>query len=142
MIVADASVVIAASIPAHVHYERATRLVLEHGRSGIALHSLTLAEILVGPARSGAEAEARQTLTEAGFTLSPDGDPSPEQLARVRATTSLKMPDACVLATAEHLDVPLATFDQRLAREAIKRGTAVYGLDDNDGDDSDDATAR
>jgi predicted nucleic acid-binding protein len=37
------------------------------------------------------------------------------------------MPDACVLATAEHAGAPLATFDTRLAREATARGTAVIG---------------
>ena len=46
-------------------------------------------------------------------------------LARVRATAALTMPDACVLAQAEHLGAPLATFDKRLAREARARGTIV-----------------
>ena len=47
----------------------------------------------------------------------------------MRATTGLRMPDACVLAMAEHLAVPLATFDKRLAREASSRGVAVLGGD-------------
>ena len=130
MIVADANVVIAASTPGHVHHRAAVAIVLEHGRDGMALHSLTLAEVLVGPARAGAQVEARQVLSEAGFTLAAQGDPAPEDLARVRATTALTMPDACVLALAEHLAAPLATVDKRLAREAAARGVAVIGLDE------------
>ncbi|MBE1874795.1 type II toxin-antitoxin system VapC family toxin [Myceligenerans pegani] len=128
MIVADANIVIAASRPEHVHHGEATRIVVEHGRDGIVLHSLTMAEVLVGPAKSGAQVEARQKLQEAGFGLSPEGDPSPEELALVRATAALKMPDACVLATAERLKADVATFDARLAREARARGVRVRGL--------------
>jgi predicted nucleic acid-binding protein len=129
VIVADANVVIAASSPGHVHHRDATRIVLDHGLDGIVLHSLTMAEVLVGPARTGAHVQARERLAAAGFRLSPTGDPHPEALALVRATTSLKMPDACVLATAERLVVALATFDARLARDARARGVRVHGLD-------------
>ena len=127
MIVVDANVVIAASSPGHVHHEAAQQIVTDHGGEGMVLHSLTMAEVLVGPARGGAEAVARGLLADAGFRLAPQGDPSPEHLARVRASTTLKMPDACVLATAEHLQVALATFDRRVAREAGERGIAVLG---------------
>jgi len=128
VIVADANVVIAASSPDHVHHRQAVRLVTDHGQDGIVLHSLTLAEVLVGPARAGAQAAARSVLDAAGFRLSPTGDPTPEDLALVRAATSLKMPDACVLATAMHLETGLATFDKRLSREATARGVPVHGL--------------
>ncbi len=130
MIVADANVVIAASTPGHVHHDVATAIVLAHGRDGIMLHSLTLAEVLVGPARADSQVQARRTLAEAGFALAVQGDPAPEDLARVRATSTLTMPEACVLATAEQLGAPLATFDKRLAREAAARGVVVLGLDE------------
>lgn len=130
MLVADANVVIAASNPAHVHHAEAIAIVLDRGRDGIVLHSLTMAEVLVGPARAGAQAVARQLLEAAGFCLSPAGDPAPEDLALVRATTALKTPDACVLATAEHLGADLATFDARLARESRAHGVTVLGLGD------------
>jgi len=127
MIVVDANIVIAASTPGHVHHDAAQQIVTDHGGDGMVLHSLTMAEVLVGPARSGAEKAARRLLTDAGFRLAPQGDPAPEHLARVRASTTLKMPDACVLATAEHLEVAVATFDRRVAREAGERGIAVLG---------------
>ncbi len=127
MLVADANIVIAATNPAHAHHREANHIVTEHGREGIVLHSLTLAEILVGPAKNGAQQQALSTLTAAGFALPPDGGPPPENLALVRAATALKMPDASVLATAEHLGLALATFDARLARAAEGRGVTVLG---------------
>lgn len=127
VIVADANVVIAASSPEHVHHDAAVRIVVAHGEDGITLHPLTMAEILVGPARAGAHTQARARLAAAGFGLPADGGPTPEQLALVRAETSLTMPDACVLATAEHLGVALATFDAQLARRATARGVTVHG---------------
>ena len=130
MIVADANVVIAAADPGHVHHSEAQDIVRAYGRRSIVLHSLTLAEVLVGPARAGAQAEVRARLERAGFTSSLGGDPDPEALALVRATTSLKMPDACVLATAEQLGASIATFDRRVAREARARGTTVLGAPD------------
>ncbi|MFC8732656.1 type II toxin-antitoxin system VapC family toxin [Luteimicrobium sp. NPDC057192] len=128
MIVVDANVVIAASAPTHPHHAAAQRIVAEHGGDGMVLHPLTMAEVLVGPARAGVEVRARRLLEEAGFSVAAGGGPEPEVLARVRAAASLKMPDACVLATAEQLAAPLATFDQRLAREARVRQVAVLGL--------------
>jgi len=129
VIVVDANVVIAASTPGHIHHDAAQQIVADHGGEGMVLHSLTMAEVLVGPGRSGAEKAAHRLLTDAGFRLAPQGDPAPEHLARVRASTTLKMPDACVLATAENLQVALATFNRRVAREAGARGITVLGED-------------
>lgn len=127
VIVADAHVLIAAANPADVHHRRARSILLEHGGAGVVLHSLTMAEVLVGPARAGRQEDAHAAYVAAGVRSSPATDPAPTAVARVRATTALKMPDACVLATAEHAGAPLATFDTRLAREATGRGTAVIG---------------
>lgn len=127
VIVADANVLIAAANPADAHHQRARAILLEHGGTGVVLHSLTMAEVLVGPARAGQQEVAHAAYVGAGVRSSPATDPAPDALALVRATTALKMPDACVLATAEHAGAPLATFDARLAREATARGTTVIG---------------
>lgn len=128
MIVADATVLIAATTPDHVHHDRARAILLQDGAAGVVLHSLTMAEVLVGPARAGQHEIARAAFEAAGVRCSPATDPGPAALALVRATAAVTMPDACVLATAEHVGAPLATFDTRLAREAAARGTRVIGL--------------
>jgi predicted nucleic acid-binding protein len=128
VIVADANVIIAASTPGHVHHDRAREVLIEHGATGVVLHSLTMAEVLVGPAKAGQQDAALAAFARAGVRSSPATDPAPAALALVRATAAVKMPDACVLATAEHIGIPLATFDARLAREAAARGTSVIGL--------------
>jgi predicted nucleic acid-binding protein len=112
VIVADASVIIAAANPAEVHHERARAILREAGEAGVVLHSLTMAEVLVGPARSGAQDVAHAAFAAAGIRSSSATDPPPTA-------------QACVLATAEHLAVPLATFDERLVRAAAARGVTV-----------------
>lgn len=47
------------------------------------------------------------------------------RLAQLRVETKLKLPDCCVLLTALTVSDSLATFDERLAREATSRGIAV-----------------
>jgi predicted nucleic acid-binding protein len=47
-------------------------------------------------------------------------------LARVRAATGLKMPDALVVHTAERFGGSVATTDARLAAAAESRGLVVH----------------
>jgi predicted nucleic acid-binding protein len=48
------------------------------------------------------------------------------KLAALRVETGLKMPDCCVLLTAEGAGGRLATFDERLARAARNRDLEVF----------------
>lgn len=52
---------------------------------------------------------------------------APSRLARLRAATTLKMPDCCVLLAADQLADAIATFDDRLADVARNHGLAVWG---------------
>ena len=47
-------------------------------------------------------------------------------LAEIRARTRLRMPDSCVLLTAESRRAELATFDEHLAAAARGRGLLVH----------------
>ena len=49
----------------------------------------------------------------------------PLTLAKLRASTSLKLPDCCVLAAAIETGATLATFDATLAKAAPEHGVAV-----------------
>ncbi|HYQ73833.1 PIN domain-containing protein [Cellulomonas sp.] len=121
MIVLDAGVLIGFLEPADAHHERAVAL-LADARAPLLVHPVTLAEVLVGPARAHREVELSGDLRDLGVRTATIGEDEPVLLARLRADTRLKMPDVCVLATAVALDAPLATYDIRLAAAARAHG--------------------
>jgi predicted nucleic acid-binding protein len=89
----------------------------------LACSSITLAEVLVGPARSGVLGAARDAVTRLGVEEIPLGEDAAARLATLRAETNLKLPDCCVLLAAEHArGTRVLTFDQRLAMAAADRG--------------------
>lgn len=119
MIVLDASVVIAFLDPDDRHHPRAADLLEERAADGFRMHQLTLAEVLVGSVRAGRGNQLLNDLTSIGVVTTSS---EPLTLAELRATTGLKMPDCCVLAVAQHWSLPLATFDEQLARVARDLG--------------------
>ena len=125
MIVLDASVLIAHFESTDAHHERATQLLVNAADEPLAASPLTLAEVLVGPARAGnldAAQAAIQALEIASITLTDD---APLRLAMLRASTRLRLPDCCVLLAAETAQAPIATFDDRLASSANELGLTV-----------------
>jgi len=125
MIVLDASVLIAHLNPLDSHHEAATRLLLDVPPGSLLAHSITLAEVLVGGTRIGRGAQMHADLQAAGVRLADHDEQEPLRLAQLRATTSLKLPDCCVLDTAISNNASLATFDNALATAARQRRVAV-----------------
>ncbi len=126
MIVLDASVLIAHLDRDDAQHDRADSLLFGAVGEELAASPLTLAEVLVGPARHGQidrAAAALRTLQIASVTLTED---APVLLAMLRAGTGLKLPDCCVLLAAEQTQAALATFDDRLAAAARERGVSVH----------------
>lgn len=125
MIVVDASVLIAHLNATDSCHSRAETVLLETAEHPLVASSITVAEVLVGPARSGKLDVARSALRalEVEEVSVPSG--SAEQLARLRADTGLKLPDCCVLLAAQdkHADAVL-TFDDRLMKRAQELGYA------------------
>lgn len=84
---------------------------------------ITLAEVLVGPARHGRLDVARNAIAELGvreIALAPD---APARLASLRAQTNLKLPDCCVLLAAQDDGSRVVlTVDDRLTRVAEQLG--------------------
>lgn len=124
----DASVVIG-----HLNREDA-----QHGRAekllagtdpaeALGASVITLAEAMVGPARVGDLDIARRAIERLGVSEIGWWPGAALLLARLRATTRLKMPDCCVLAAAEHVGGHIATFDEALARAAGEHGISVLG---------------
>jgi len=125
MIVVDASVLIAHLDTTDAHHDRATALLLDVAGEPMGASPLTLAEVLVGPARAGQLDRGEALLHQLDVTgVSLDED-APARLAVLRATTGLKLPDCCVLLAAEQSHAGVATFDDRLASAATEHGMVV-----------------
>lgn len=125
MIVLDANVLIALLDASDAHHARAVALLDTHAADGYAASALTLAEVLVGPARSGGEDRARAALTGLGLEVIPVSEPDALSLARVRERHRLRMPAAVVLNAALASGAGLGTFDASLARAAREAGVVV-----------------
>ncbi len=125
MIVLDASVLIAHLDAADAHHERAGALLRDIADKPLGASPLSLAEVLVGPARAGQLDRATAVLHQLYVTSVRLDDDAPTRLAVLRAGTNLKLPDCCVLLAAEHTHGAVATFDDRLATAARERGFVV-----------------
>lgn len=125
MIVLDASVLIAYLDAEDAQHDRSKALLAREIDDELAISSLTLAEVLVLPARENRIAEVRGALGEMEVQELNFPTGSAATLAEIRATTGLKMPDCCVLLAVEKAGARLATFDERLARVATARQIVV-----------------
>jgi predicted nucleic acid-binding protein len=126
VIVLDASVLIAHLDAADVHHQRATELLVNAADETLGASPLTLAEVLVGPARAGTIDAARAALAELAVVVVPLNDEAPARLAVLRATSRLRLPDCCVLLAAETEHAGVATFDDKLADAATQFGLAAH----------------
>jgi predicted nucleic acid-binding protein len=125
VIVLDASVLIAHLDRDDAHHAAARERLLALADRPFGASQLTLAEVLVAPTRTGALAPAQRALADlalAELTLPPNAS---AQLAALRVDTGLKLPDCCVLLAAEAHAGSVLTFDDRLAREATRRGVGL-----------------
>lgn len=125
MIALDAGVLIAHLSPVDSHHAEATAILLDATPGSMLVHTLTMAEVLVGGVRVGRGGAMRDDLRAAGVGVAPHDADEPLRLAELRATTGLKLPDCCVLDVAVRHKGSLATFDATLASAAQHRGVAV-----------------
>lgn len=125
MIVLDASVLVAHLSPSDAHHEAATQLLLAATDESLAVHALTLAEVLVGGVKIDKGAEMLADLQAIGLGLAVRDDDEPLRLAELRALTGLRLPDCCVLDAAQTNAAQLATFDRALAAAAGRLGVTV-----------------
>lgn len=125
MIVLDANVLIAHLDQHDAHHALATERLLDVADQPFGASSITLAEVLVAPARAGRQADAQAVLQTLEVTEIPLAPNSAMRLAMLRAETKLKLPDCCVLLAAEDADATVLTFDDRLAREAVRLGRSA-----------------
>ncbi|MDR0627949.1 MAG: type II toxin-antitoxin system VapC family toxin [Bifidobacteriaceae bacterium] len=122
MIALDASVLIAYLDAHNAHHARAIQILAGAGPGELLVHSLNLAEVLVGAVPTGQESAMARTVEEVGIRVSPRVADEPMALARLRATSGRKLPDCCAMLVAQTSAAALATFDEALARSAAKLG--------------------
>lgn len=123
MIALDASVLIAQLDDTDALHAGAVQVLRDHEEHLFVCSTMTVAEVLVQPARMGRTAAARAGLTR--LAVAEVGLPADaaERLARLRAETGLRLPDCCVLLAAEEAGADeVLAFDERLTRVARERG--------------------
>jgi predicted nucleic acid-binding protein len=118
VIVLDASVLIAQFDARDAQHSRALEALNTAGVEALGASVITLAEILVGPARANRLDDARGALNDLGVDEIPLPPDAATRLAELRAQTNLRLPDCCVLLSAQQEQASLLTFDDRLAKRA------------------------
>ena len=88
--------------------------------------ALTYTEFLVGPEKQNVLSQVLENTSRLGLEVTPFDRLDSIKLARVRAETKLRLPDAVVLQTAIERDAAIATTDSLLAKAARERGIPVY----------------
>ena len=127
MIVFDASFLIAYLDSDDAHHSVAEELLAGVVDDEFGANSLTLAEVLVAPARDGRFEAAQTALRDLEVAELPFPADTAVRLALLRASTRLKMPDCCVLLAAEGSGAAVASFDDRLTQTAQGRDLPVLG---------------
>lgn len=127
MIVFDASFLIAYLDSDDAHHSLAEELLAAAADDEFGANSLTLAEVLVVPARDGQLEAAQTALRDLEVVELPFPADTAVRLALLRASAGLKMPDCCVLLAAADSGAAVASFDDRLMRVAQGRNLSVLG---------------
>jgi len=118
VIVLDASALIALLGPSDPLHRRAVADFERLGSARYAISPVTHAEVLVGPTRVGTLEPTRTAITALGIEELQLPSDAAARLASLRATTSLKLPDCCVVLAAQQSSSAILTFDDRLAATA------------------------
>ncbi len=125
MIVLDATVLIAYLDGDDDHHAAAETLLAETIHDDLGANPLTLAEVLVVPVRNGRLEPVQAALGDLEVNELPFPPDTAVRLARLRASTGLKLPDCCVLLAAEDEGATVASFDERLVQTAEDRNLLV-----------------
>jgi len=125
VIVLDAGVLIAYLDGEDSHHGAAETLLTRAIDDDLAANPLTLAEVLVVPAREGRMDLVLAALRDLEVEALPFPADTAVRLAQLRASSGLRMPDCCVLLAAEDAGARVASFDGRLAQAAQDRDLLV-----------------
>ena len=122
MIVLDASVLIAYLDAEDAQHEAAEVLLAREIDDEFVVNPLTLAEVLVGPVRTGLLDAALTALRDLEVEERSFPTDTDVQLARLGLDTRLRMPDCGVMLIAQDGAARVASFDGRLVSAAEELG--------------------
>lgn len=125
MIVLDANVLIAYLDDTDSHHSAAIELLERRFVGGLSSSVLTVAEALVHPTRANRHDAALASLNRIGVRITEIETGDALELARVRSTYKLRMPDAVALHSAMKVGAELATFDKSLITAALHAGVTI-----------------
>lgn len=118
VIVLDASVLIAYLDAHDDHHVVAEAMLSAAAAESFGISTLTLAEVLVAPARQGQLPIVLTALRGLDVEEIPMPEDAALRLANLRASARLKMPDCCVVLATQQTGARLASFDTDLIRAA------------------------
>lgn len=119
----DASALIALTSKHDPHHVQAVSLMRSSLlRRDLLVHPINMAEAAVRPTARGVVETVRGIWQLLGVLVADVDEGQAWRLASLRVTTGLQVPDCCAVDTAQRTATPLATFDQRLARQAANLG--------------------
>jgi predicted nucleic acid-binding protein len=125
LIILDASTLIGYLDEQDALHERAERALLAHAADAFCASVVTLAEVLVGPARRGRVSLVQQALSDLMVVPVEPRTGDEATLAELRARTTLKLPDCCVLSSARLMHADILSFDERLLSAAKTEGIPI-----------------
>jgi predicted nucleic acid-binding protein len=125
LVVLDASALIALASDTDPNHNWALEMFRDTAAFGLQMTALTQAEVLVHPARAGKLEKFLKLIGALGLEITSIEEFDSRQIAKIRAETSLKMPDAVVLSQAIKVAGSIATADKQLAKVAKDNGLGV-----------------
>lgn len=128
MIVIDAGVLIAVEQPDDALHAAALRFLEANVDERFVAGGVTIAESLVHAVTTEQAEELLEDYELLGIEPLDVWGSSAEAVARIRAETRLRMPDALVLHACEREGAELVTTDAALAKAAAARGIRVHQL--------------
>jgi predicted nucleic acid-binding protein len=126
VVVLDAGVPIALYSKGDPNQQWAMELFSRASDWELQISALTQAEIMVHPARAGKLDQFQRSLNQLGLAVQAIEPADAADLARLRSTTNLKMPDVVVLHQAIKSGGAIATTDKALATKARNLGIVTF----------------
>jgi len=125
-LVLDASVLIALYNDKDAHHEWAVDLMFQSPAETFHMSSMNLAEVAVQPTRLGIEEKFYQGISGLNIKVSGLDTDAGVELARIRATTNVPLPDCCAIQLVLEKEASLATCDKTQAKAAKSLGIEVF----------------